>query len=76
MCLRAEEGAVIADKTVLKMMREMGIRCGIRRETAYHRYNSYRGVVGRTFENVIARDFDAGLATPIWTIPGGTAPPP
>ena len=59
MCLRAEEGAVIADKTVLKMMREMGIRCGIRRETAYHRYNSYRGVVGRTFENVIARDFDA-----------------
>ena len=60
MCLRAEEGAVIADKTVLKMMREMGIRCGIRCETAYHRYNSYRGVVGRTFENVIARDFDAG----------------
>ena len=60
MCLRAEEGAVIADKTVLKMMREMGIRCGIRRETAYHRYNSHRGVVGRTFENVIARDFDAG----------------
>lgn len=60
MCLRAEEGAVIADKTVLKMMREMGIRCGIRRETAHHRYNSYRGVVGRTFENVIARDFDAG----------------
>ena len=59
MCLRAEEGAVIADKTVLKMMREMGIRCGIRRETAYHRYNSYRGVVGRTFENVIARDFGA-----------------
>ena len=60
MCLRAEEGAVMADKTVLKMMREMGIRCGIRRETAYHRYNSYKGVVGRTFENVIARDFDAG----------------
>ena len=51
---------MIADKTVLKMMREMGIRCGIRRETAYHRYNSYKGVVGRTFENVIARDFDAG----------------
>lgn len=58
--LRAEEGAVIADKSVLKMMREMGIRCGIRRETAYHRHNSYRGVVDRRFENVIARDFDAG----------------
>ena len=36
MCLRAELGARIADKTVLKMMREMGISCGIRRETDYH----------------------------------------
>ena len=59
MCLRAEQGVRIADKTVLKMMREMGIRCGIRRETDYHRYNSYRGVVGETFENVIGRDFSA-----------------
>ena len=59
MCLRAEKGAVIADKTVLKMMREMGIRCGIRRETDCHRYNSYKGVVGETFENVIGRDFGA-----------------
>ena len=59
MCLRAERGAVIADKTVLKMMREMGIRCGIRRETDYHRYNSYKGVVGETFENVVGRDFAA-----------------
>lgn len=60
MCLRAEGGAVIADKTVLKMIREMGIRFGIRLETACHRYNSYRGVAGRTFGNVFARDFDAG----------------
>ena len=59
MCLRAERGAVIADKTVLKMMREMGIRCGRRRETDHHRYNSYKGVVGETFENVIGRDFSA-----------------
>lgn len=59
MCLRAEEGAVIADKTVLKMMGEMGLRCGIRRETAHHRYSSYRGIVGSTFENVLKRDFDA-----------------
>lgn len=66
MCIMAEEGAVIADKTVLKMMLEMGIRCGIRRETAYHRYSSYRGVVGRTFENVIARDFDAGPRGGSW----------
>ena len=59
MCLRAECGAVIADKTVLKIMGEMGIRCGIRRETDYHRYSSYRGKVGETFENVIGRDFEA-----------------
>ena len=59
MCLRAEKGVTVADKTVLKVMREMGIRCGIRRETDYHRYNSYRGVVGETFENVIGRDFSA-----------------
>lgn len=59
MCLRAERGAVIADKTVLKMMREMGMSCGIRRETDYHRYNSYRGRVGEAFENAIGRDFGA-----------------
>ena len=59
MCLRAELGAVVADKTVLKMMREMGIRCGIRRRGSRRRYSSYRGPVGSTFENVIARDFGA-----------------
>ena len=59
MCLRAEEGERIADKTVLKMMREMGLRCGIRRETKYHRYNSYKGDVGQSFDNIIGRDFKA-----------------
>lgn len=59
MCLRAEDGAVVADKTVLKAMAEFGISCGIRSETDYHRYNSYKGVVGRTFENVLGRDFSA-----------------
>ena len=59
MCLRAEDGERIADKTVLKMMREMGLRCGIRRERAYHRYNSYKGNVGQSFGNIIGRDFKA-----------------
>ena len=59
MCLRAEEGERIADKTVLKIMREMGLRCGIRRETNYHRYNSYKGSVGQSFNNIIGRDFKA-----------------
>jgi putative transposase len=57
--LRAVDGVRIADKTVLKMMNEMGLRCGIRRETDRHRYSSYRGKVGETFENVIGRDFAA-----------------
>ena len=57
--LRAVDGERIADKTVLKMMGEMGLRCGIRRETDYHRYNSYRGRVGETFSNVLGRDFAA-----------------
>ncbi len=59
MCLRAEEGERIADKTVLKMMGEMGLRCGIRRETNYHRYNSYKGTVGQRFDNIIGRNFTA-----------------
>ena len=57
--LRAVDGERIADKTVLKMMNEMGLRCGIRRETDHHRHGSYRGKVGETFENVIGRDFAA-----------------
>ena len=42
MCLRAEKEASVANKTVLKIMHEMGISCGIRRETDYHKYNSYK----------------------------------
>ena len=57
--LRAVDGVRIADKTVLRMMNEMGLRCGIRRETDHHRYSSYRGKVGETFENVLGRDFAA-----------------
>lgn len=59
MCLRAEQGVRMADKTALKMMREMGINCRIRRETDYRRRNSCKGKVGKTFENVIGRDFGA-----------------
>lgn len=59
MCLCAERGASITDKTVLRMMREMGIRCAIRRERPCRRYNSYRGAVGQTFGNMLGRDFSA-----------------
>lgn len=59
MALRAEEDVAIADKTALKIMHEMGISCGIRRESDYHRYNSFKGVVGRAFDNVLDRGFSA-----------------
>ena len=57
--VRRAGGAVVADKTVPKMMREMGASCGIRRKAGRHGYNSYRRKVRRTFENVIGRDFEA-----------------
>ncbi|MST72031.1 IS3 family transposase [Olsenella porci] len=57
--LRAVDGVRIADKTVLRMTDEMGLSCGIRRETDRHGHGSYRGKVGETFENVIGRDFAA-----------------
>ena len=59
MRLRAEDGVTVADKTVLKVMRGLGLSCGIRRETGYHRYSSYKGEVGEAFENLIGRDFRA-----------------
>lgn len=59
MYLCAERGASITDKTVLRMMREMGIRRAIRRERPCRRYSSYRGAVGQTFGNMLGRDFSA-----------------
>lgn len=59
MCLRAEQGVKIANKTVLKMMKELGLFCNIRTESKWHKYSSYKGTVGKTFKNIIDRDFDA-----------------
>lgn len=55
MILRAEHGLAISGKTVLKLMREEGLRCRIRRR----RYNSYRGPQGKAAKNVLDRDFTA-----------------
>ena len=49
----------MADKTVLKVMREIGLRCGIRRRRGHRAYSSYMGRVGETFENLPGRDFSA-----------------
>lgn len=55
MALRAEEGLAISGKTVLRLMREEGLSCRIRRK----RYNSYRGEQGKVAKNVLNRDFSA-----------------
>ncbi|HIT51626.1 MAG TPA: IS3 family transposase [Candidatus Aveggerthella excrementigallinarum] len=55
MALRTEQGLSISGKTVLKLMREEGLRCRILRK----RYDSYRGERGKAAENVLDRSFAA-----------------
>lgn len=55
MILGAEHGLAISGKTVLKPMREEGLRCRIRRK----RYNSCRGPQGKAAKNVLDRGFTA-----------------
>lgn len=55
MALKAEHGLRVSGKTALKLMREEGLRCRIRRK----RYDSYRGERGKTAENILDRDFGA-----------------
>lgn len=56
---RAEHGRAVSGKTVLKLMREEGLRCRMRRK----RYSSYRGGQGEAAENVLDRDFAAEAPT-------------
>ena len=60
MCLRAELGERIVDKTVPKMMRGAGVDCGIRRGADCHRCKLCRGVAGETFGNAVGRGFGPG----------------
>ena len=53
--LRNEQGLCISGKTVLRLMREEGLLCRIRRK----RYSSYKGGQGKTARNVLDRDFSS-----------------
>ncbi|MGW3471695.1 IS3 family transposase [Saccharopolyspora sp. NPDC000995] len=53
----------VAKKTVLKLMRELGLVCPIRRR---RRYNSYRGETGEAAENLLDRDFTASAPNQKW----------
>ena len=55
MALRAERGLSISGKTALRLMREEGCVCRIRRR----RYSSYKGEVGKAAKNVLNREFSA-----------------
>lgn len=55
LALRNEQGLCISGKTVLRLMREEGLRCRIRRR----RYGSYRGDQGKAARNVLDRDFSS-----------------
>ena len=54
--LRNEQGLRMSGKTVLRLMREEGLVCRIRRK----RYSSYRGEQGKVARNVLGRDFSSG----------------
>lgn len=51
--LRAEQGLSLSGKTVLRLMREEGCICKIRRK----KYNSYKGSVGKIAKNILNRKF-------------------
>ena len=55
LALRNEQGLCISGKTVLRLMREEGLLCRIRRK----RYSSYKGGQGKTARNVLDRDFSS-----------------
>ena len=59
MCLVHEFGTRISAKTVLRVMRRMGLRCAIRSRNPWRRYSSYRGETGDRVHNLPERDFDA-----------------
>ncbi|MGH7745774.1 MAG: IS3 family transposase [Candidatus Dormibacteria bacterium] len=53
----------VSKKTVLKLMRTLGLRCPVRRR---RRYNSFRGEVGEAADNVLNRQFTAAVKHAKW----------
>lgn len=56
------QGWQVAKKTVLSLMRALGLHCRVRRR----RYDSFRGEVGTIAENVLDRDFTAMAPNQKW----------
>lgn len=58
-----EQGWRVAKKTVLRLMRQLGLVCRVRQRRAYR---SYRGAVGTVAPNRLARDFRATAPNQKW----------
>jgi putative transposase len=56
-------GWAVAKKTVLKLMRALGLLCKVRRRK---RYNSYQGQQGTIAPNLLNREFDAAAPNQKW----------
>jgi putative transposase len=56
-------GWAVAKKTVLKLMRALGLLCKVRRKK---RYSSYQGEQGRVAPNVLNREFEADAPNRKW----------
>jgi putative transposase len=59
----AREGWRVAKKTVLALMRALGLACRVRRK---RRYSSWRGEVGQIAPNTLDRDFTASGPNQKW----------
>ena len=59
MCLVHEFGVRVSHKSVLRVMRRMGLRCAIRRPNPCRKYSSYKGDTGAGTPNLLKRDFAA-----------------
>ncbi|WFR85500.1 IS3 family transposase [Arthrobacter sp. Y-9] len=59
----SRQGWVVAKKTVLVLMRQLRLRCKVRKRRLY---NSYQGSVGKVAPNVLERDFTAEAPGQKW----------
>ena len=59
MCLVHGFGRRVSAKTVLRVMRRMGLKCPIRAADPWRRYGSYGGDAGGKVPNLLKRDFGA-----------------
>jgi transposase InsO family protein len=57
MSLVHEFGRKVSAKTVLKVMRRLGLMCSIRRRNPWRKYSSYHGDHGNHVPNLLDRDF-------------------